>query len=215
IKKAFGFVTRFQLPVVVVVIGFWLLSRQEFGFTFLALIGALTFLSLMAEINVNEQLEEKYHGYSFLRTLPISAMEVVGAKFAAILFLDFILVASALALFSFTGDTPRIWSLGKALILGIGSVGLISSGLFYIGIFRFGYAKFMRTAVFAILSFSVIFTMIVAKNLVSRLNMSPDEIINFIENINWVAVAAATLGFYILLLLLAVKVMDNRMRDAA
>lgn len=93
-----------------------------------------------------EKHEEKNRAYEFLNTLPVTDLEIVGAKYLLLFLLDVAGIVYVYILVRTRGAVATDAAFAGRILVIAGSVSLVLGGLFYWGIFRLGYAK-LKTAI--------------------------------------------------------------------
>lgn len=170
--------------------------------------GILVFMLAFGPVFFNEQYEEKHRAYDFLDILPISAGEIVLAKFGLVLLTVTLTAGYILMIFSLFKVAPNDWVLVRSYILMGGAVSLIFSAISYIGIFGLGYTKFAMIvmSLFVLMGFVPIFIM---KFYRDNMNVLVENIFTFFRSINWMVVAPFVLIVYFALMFIAVKVKSS------
>jgi len=169
--------------------------------------GIMIFMLVFGAMFFNEQYEEKHKAYDFLDTLPVSAGEIVSAKFGLVLVTVTATVGYMLLLFSLTKIAPNDWALVRSYLLLSGVVCLGSAALSYIGIFILTYTKFAVI----VMSFVVLLgfvPVLVMKFYGDNMHVLIENILEFLRNVNWSTVIPFTLIGYFGLMLLAIKIKE-------
>jgi len=169
--------------------------------------GVMIFMLVYGAVFFNEQYEEKHKAYDFLDTLPVSAGEIVSAKFGLVLVTVAATVGYMLLLFSLSSVAPNDWILLRSFLLMSGAVSLIGAALSYIGIFALTYTKFAVI----VMSFVVLLgfvPVLVMKFYGDNMPVLIENILTFLRNVNWAAVIPLTLIGYFGLMLLAIKIKE-------
>jgi hypothetical protein len=169
--------------------------------------GVLVFMLVFGPVFFNEQYEEKHKAYDFLDTLPISASEIVTAKFGLVLATAAATLCCVLLLFSVSKVAPNDWVLVRSYLLMSGVVGLLLAALSYIGIFSLGYTKFAVIVMtfFVLLGFVPILIM---KFYSDNMDVLIQNILAFLRGVNWAAVIPLTLIGYFALMVIAIKIKE-------
>ena len=84
-KQNLQFSLVYLTTALLIVVALKFLTGSAISTAFVLLSGVLAYMLVFGLIFVNEQYEEKHHGYIFLCTLPIHVSEIVFAKFLRIL----------------------------------------------------------------------------------------------------------------------------------
>ncbi len=169
--------------------------------------GVMIFMLVYGALFFNEQYEEKHKAYDFLDTLPVSAGDIVSAKFGLVLAAVTATVGYMLLLFSLTKIAPNDWALVRSYLLLSGVVCLGGAALSYIGIFILSYTKFAVI----VMSFVVLLgfvPVLVMKFYGDNMHVLIENILMFLRNVNWAAVIPLTLIGYFGLMLLAIKIKE-------
>lgn len=169
--------------------------------------GVMIFMLVFGAMFFNEQYEEKHKAYDFLDTLPVSAGEIVSAKFGLVLVTVTATVGYMLLLFSLTKIAPNDWALVRSYLLLSGVVCLGGAALSYIGIFILTYTKFAVI----VMSFVVLLgfvPVLVMKFYGDNMHVLIENILEFLRNVNWSTVIPFTLIGYFGLMLLAIKIKE-------
>lgn len=169
--------------------------------------GVLIFMVVFGPVFFNEQYEEKHHGYDFLDILPVSAAEIVTAKFGLVLATVTAATSYLLLLFSVSKVAPNDWALVRSYLLLSGVVCLLCTALSYVGIFSLGYTKFAVI----VMSFVVILgfvPILIMKFYGDNMNILIENILTFLRNINWEATVPFSLISYFVLMFIAIKIKE-------
>jgi hypothetical protein len=169
--------------------------------------GVLIFMLVVGPVFFNEQYEEKHKGYDFLDSLPVSAREIVWAKFGLVLVTVVAIVGYLLLLFSVSKVAPNDWILVRSYILMSGVACLFFAALSFLGIFSLGYTKFAMIVMsfFALLGFVPILIM---KFYRDNMDVLIENILTFLRHVNWLAVIPLALIGYFGLMFIAIKVKE-------
>jgi hypothetical protein len=169
--------------------------------------GVLILMLVFGPVFFNEQYEEKHKGYDFLDSLPVSAREIVWAKFGLVLVTVVAIVGYLLLLFSISKVAPNDWILVRSYILMSGVACLFFAALSFLGIFSLGYTKFAMIVMsfFALLGFVPILIM---KFYRDNMDVLIENILTFLRHVNWLAVIPLALIGYFGLMFIAIKVKE-------
>ncbi len=182
-----------------------LVTGNEITTAFVIIAGILVFLLVFASTFTNEQYEEKNKGYAFLDTLPVTAREIVEAKFALVLLAVGLCVGLLMILFSLSASALGTIAIAQSYVLFMGVVCLILAGVNYIGIFALGYTKFLIIVGSGWLALGFV-PVIIMKTYQGRMDILKETILNFYNGIDWLVVIPSALVVYFVLMLVAAKV---------
>lgn len=182
-----------------------LITGNEITTVFVIISGTLVFLLVFASTFTNEQYEEKNKGYAFLDTLPVTAREIVEAKFALVLLAVGLCVGLLVILFSLSASAPETIAISRSYVLFMGVVCLILAGVNYIGIFALGYTKFLIFVGSGWVALGFV-PVIIMKTYKGRMDILKETILNFYNGIDWLVVIPSALVVYFVLMLVAAKV---------
>ncbi len=167
---------------------------------YLVLNNILIYFLVLGPVMINEQREEKCHGYQQMAILPLRRREIILAKFLPALLAVIVVVGVNILLATLLVDSSRPFLILRALLLSNGAICLAVTGVFYAGIFRLGYTRFVMT----------LGVLAVAAGLVPSLMMGSTRynprvvipaVINALTNIHPLIIIAIGIGVYTLLLL--------------
>ncbi len=99
---------------------------------------------IVGAVSVNEQAEEKHHGYELLATLPVTAAEIVRSKFTLPVCFGLLYTLLALTLVSQLAPSQTFYTLSQAYILICLHIGLLTVAALYVSIYRFGVSPSFR-----------------------------------------------------------------------
>ena len=182
-----------------------LITGNEITTVFVIIAGILVVLLVFASTFTNEQYEEKNKGYSFLDTLPVTAREIVEAKFALVLLAVGLCVGLLVILFSLSASAPETIAIAQSYVLFMGVLCLILAGVNYIGIFALGYTKFLIFVGSGWLALGFV-PVIIMKTYKGRMDILKETVLNFYAGIDWLVVIPSALVVYFVLMLVAAKV---------
>jgi hypothetical protein len=182
-----------------------LITGNEITTVFVIISGTLVFLLVFASTFTNEQYEEKNKGYAFLDTLPVTAREIVEAKFALVLLAVGLCVGLLVILFSLSASAPETIAISRSYVLFMGVVCLILAGVNYIGIFALGYTKFLIFVGSGWVALGFV-PVIIMKTYKGRMDILKETILNFYNGIDWLVMIPSALVVYFVLMLVAAKV---------
>jgi hypothetical protein len=167
--------------------------------------GILVFLVVFGATFMNEQYEEKHRGYAFLDTLPVTAREIVEAKFTLVFLATGFLVVFILLLYSFSSGAQETLVIARSYALLNAVICLILAGVNYIGVFILGFTKYIVIVMSGLLALGFI-PMFLLMAYRDRMDILVENILTFYAGINWMIVFPAALAAYFVLMLTAAKV---------
>ncbi len=198
---------RFSLVYLTValltVVALRLLTGSSISTVFVLLSGLLSYMLVFGLIYVNEQYEEKHHGYVFLSTLPINVREIVFAKFLRVFCAELLLVGVSITLISLSPGLPEKTVVAYSWILLNGLVALVLGGLVLIGLFSMSYTAFLKISL-VFLVFLQMIPMIIMSS--GKMQAFIKGTIAFLSSINWIVWIPVGLVIYCGLILAAIKV---------
>ncbi|MBT5872592.1 MAG: hypothetical protein HOH43_04160 [Candidatus Latescibacteria bacterium] len=136
---------------------YWFATYDPINTVMTIVTGGYVFALITNLMLFNESQEDKYHGYDFMKSLPISIREIVIAKFTLPLLLTaFLVLFNGIALSFLPGSTESLAS-ARIYVLVVGVLGLLCVGLGYVGAFTVGFTVSIKIAlvVLMILVFSL------------------------------------------------------------
>jgi hypothetical protein len=204
-KKNMNFFVFYFTLIAGLIVVLKLLTGKELSTVFVIISGIVVFVFVFGATFTNEQYEEKNKGYMFLDTLPVTAREIVEAKFALVLLAVGLCVGSLVALISIAGSTPQSTAAARSYVLFTGVVCLILAGVNYIGIFTLGFTKYLLVVGVGWLFLSLV-PMIILRTYQGRMDNLRETILNFFVAIDWLVVIPSALVVYFILMLVAAKV---------
>ena len=204
-KKSINFFVFYFVFVASLIVILRLITGSKLSTSFVIIAGVLVFFLVFASTFTNEQYEEKNKGYTFLDTLPVTAREIVEAKYALVLLAVGFCVGFLVILISLSGSAPETINIARSYVLFMGVVCLIMAGVNYIGIFALGFTKFLVIVGVGWLSLGFV-PMIIMKTYQGRMNVLKESVFNFLNGIEWLTVIPLILVVYFMLMLVAAKV---------
>ena len=181
------------------------ITGSELSPVFVIISGIFVFFLVFGSTFTNEQYEEKNKGYTFLDTLPVTAREIIEAKYALVLLAVGLCVGFLVILISLSGSAPETMAIARSYVLFMGMICLILAGLNYIGIFTLGFTKYLIVVGVGWFTLSLIPT-IILRTYQGRMDALKDSVFDFFTGIDWLVVIPLTLVVYFVLMLLAAKV---------
>ncbi len=170
---------------------------------FVLLCGVLSYFLAFGLIFVNEQYEEKHHGYVFLSTLPISVQEIVFAKFLRVLIAEILLIGMAISLISLSPALHDQLVVARSWVLLNGLIALALGGLALIGLFRTSYTMFLKISMVFLVFLQMIPLILMSSG---KMRAFIDGTTDFLSSINWLIWIPVGLAVYFGLMLAAIKV---------
>lgn len=204
-KKNMNFFVFYFVLITSLIAILRLITGSELSTVFVIISGVLMFFLVFGSTFTNEQYEEKNKGYIFLGTLPVTAREIVEAKYALALLAVGLCVGFLVILISLSGSAPETIALAKSYVLFSGMACLIMAGINYIGIFALGFTKFLIIVGIGWLSVGFV-PAIIMKTYQGRMDALKDSVFNFFAGIDWLVVIPLTLVVYFVQMLVAAKV---------
>lgn len=204
-KKNMNFFVFYFVIIASLIVILRLITGSELSPVFVIISGIFVLFLVFGSTFTNEQYEEKNKGYMFLDTLPVTAREIVEAKYALVLLAVGLCVGFLVILFSLSGSAPETIAIARSYVLFLGVVCLILAGVNYIGIFVLGFTKFLVIVGVGWLSLGFV-PMIIMKTYQGRMNVLKESVLNLLNGIEWLAVIPLILVVYFMLMLVAAKV---------
>ena len=106
-KKNVNFFVFYFVIIVSLIVFLRFITGSTLSLVFVIISGILVFILVFGSTFTNEQYEEKNKGYMFLDTLPVTAREIVEAKFALVLLAVGFCVGFLVILISLSGSAPE------------------------------------------------------------------------------------------------------------
>ncbi len=203
-KNAPVFVLYFVVIVILLTI-LRVFTGSGLSTAFVLVSGILVFLLVFGATFMNEQYEEKHNGYAFLDTLPVTAREIVEAKFVLVLLTSGFLVGFCIILYSLSSGSQDTVVIACSYALLNGVVCLTLTGMNYIGIFTLGFTKYFVLVMSGLLAIGFV-PMFLLMTYRDRMDILVENILAFYAGINWMIVLPTALVAYFLLMLAAAKV---------
>jgi len=202
-KQNLQFSLVYLTTALLIVVALKFLTGSAISTAFVLLSGVLAYMLVFGLIFVNEQYEEKHHGYIFLCTLPIHVREIVFAKFLRILVAEILLVCLAITLISLSPGNPDQLKVACSWILLSGLLALVLGGLVLIGLFSMSYTVFLKISL-VLLVFIQMIPMILLSS--GKFQAFVEGTIEFLSSVNWIVWIPVGLAVYLGLMLAAIKV---------
>jgi hypothetical protein len=207
LKKDIKFVTIYLAAVLAAVLLLLILTGDPLATAFVLLCTVFIYFLVFGEIFINEQYEEKHHGYIFLSTLPVNIKEIVAAKFIRVFLSAFLFVGVIVLLISLSARPLEGIVMARSFILLNGVLALLLAGLAFIGLFGMGYTLFLRVALIFLVFLQMIPFILMSTKKVDAVILGLSE---FLPTINWLIVIPAGVAVYFGLMLAAIKVKSLR-----
>jgi len=206
-KKDSKFAVIYISATLVGVVILKILTRYPLATIFVLLSSVLIYFLVLGEIFINEQYEEKHHGYVFLSTLPLNVKDIVVAKFIRVFLSALLLVGLIVLLISLSpGDREGI-VLARSFVLSNGLIALILAGVTFVGLYGVGYTVFLRIALFGLVLLQMIPFILMSTKKTEAVIVG---ISKFLPTIDWMIGIPAGLAIYFGLMFAAVKVKSLR-----
>ena len=181
----------------------WLLIFMDLNVLIVLIQTTFVFLIIFVITSHSEQVEETNHGYEFLRNMPVSTFQIVGAKFILIFYAAAFLGLSNIILFNLFSHDLNNFKISISAMMLACCAALLFSALVNIGIFTLGMENFLKAFSFLIVALAVVFT-IYMKGVKLDANSIVEMVIRFIENANILFYIILTLTLYLGLMWVAV-----------
>lgn len=207
LKKDIKFVTIYLAAVLAAVLLLLVLTGDPLATAFVLLCTVFIYFLVFGEIFINEQYEEKHHGYIFLSTLPVNIKEIVAAKFIRVFLSAFLFVGVIVLLISLSARPLEGIVMARSFILLNGVLALLLAGLAFIGLFGMGYTLFLRIALIFLVFLQLIPFLLMATKKVDAFIRG---VWDFLPTINWMIAIPAGVAVYFGLMLAAIKVKSLR-----
>ena len=193
IKKDLLLYVLITIPSQLILSLVWLLVFRDLNVAVVLIQTMFVFFAVVVVTSHSEQVEETNNGYRFLRNLPVTTLEIVGAKFILILSTITFLGFCNILLFTLFQSEPKDLKICIAAMIFTCCGALLFSALVNIGIFILGADNFMRVTSALVLVMVVIF-MIYFKGVKLDVNVVAERVMSFINE--------GGLLFYIILTLI-------------
>jgi hypothetical protein len=203
IKKDFSLFVLFSVPMQVLLSLAWLLFFDELNVAVVLVQVLFVFFTATASTSHAEQVEENNHGYRFLQNLPISALEIVSAKFFLILSTLVFLVISNILLFRWLESGRGGLRLPVAFLILAGCAALVLSALVYLGIAVLGGDLFFRVSSALVVVLTLLYVLVFEKSKVDVGRIIEDAVV-FLKNAELTVYVLISLGIFLLLMGVAV-----------
>ena len=131
-------------------------SADTFQPLFVILNSAFFYTLLFGPVMITEMDEEKCHGYSFLGALPVTAREIVWARFSLAFMVVAANAAGNWALIASWSARPEQIALSQSAVAFNTAMCLILCGLVYAGIFALGYTRFVVSVLTVTVAISLV-----------------------------------------------------------
>lgn len=185
---------------------YWIMTAETLNPGMVLMLGGLIYILTMSSVMINEQDEDKNHGYTFLQALPLTVREIVMAKFALPFFIVAFIVGFAFVLFVFFSGTPQWLAVSRVFILMNGAFSLVITALIYIGIYRFGYMRFIRLFLVFVMVLGLVPQILLFRFMPHLKNIDFAQVVEYITHINPFLIIACSLALYGGLMIVAIRV---------
>jgi hypothetical protein len=157
----------------------------------------------------HEQMENKSHGYAFLRILPIEPGLIVKAKFALVFIAVAIYAGGCCAAFALVSTSPDYLIPSCGYIIVHGSICLVAAALLYVGIFRHGFSRFGK---YVLIAWVILLVSPIPVRLfiLKPRGISDAEIMQFMRGPYWILGTAVCLVAYCFLMRLAARKLSEK-----
>jgi ABC-type transport system involved in multi-copper enzyme maturation permease subunit len=199
IKKDFSLFVLFSVPPQVLLSLAWLLLLDELNVAVVLVQVLFVLITATALTSHAEQVEENNQGYRFLQNLPISALEIVAAKFFLIFSTLVFLVISNTLLFGLLARGRGGLRLPVAFLLMAGCVALVLSALVFLGIAVLGGDLFFSVSSALVVVMVVLYVLVFEKSKVDVSRIIEDAV-GFLKSANLTVHALISLGLFLLLM---------------
>lgn len=179
------------------------LTGSAISTAFVILSGLMSYFLVFGLIFVNEQYEEKHHGYIFLCTLPLSVREIVMAKFLRVLFAELLLAGMSVLWISLSPALGEQIVVARSWILFNALLALALGGLAQIGLFSTSYTTFLKISLVFLIFLQIMPLLLMSSG---KAGQFIEGTIDFLSSINWVVLIPVGFAVYFVILLAAVKV---------
>jgi len=203
LKLNLRFSVIYLTTVLMAALALKILTGSVLSTPFVLLCGLLPYFLAFGLIFVNEQYEEKHHGYVFLCTLPISVRKIVFAKFLRVLCAELLLIGLVITLISFSSALPDQLVVARSWVLLNGLLALVLGGLSLIGLFRTSYTTFLKISMVLLVFLQMIPLILMSSG---KMPSFVSRIEEFLTTVNWLIWIPVGLAVYFGLMLAAIKV---------
>jgi hypothetical protein len=210
VKKDFFLYAILSIPLQLILSVAWLLTFKELNILVVIVQVLFVFLIIVVLTSHTEQVEEANHGYEFLKNLPITSLEIVGAKFFLIFATVVFLTLSNILLFILLGAGPGGLKLPVAFLIMTACIALILSALVHLGISTFGGDIFFVATSVLVAAAAILFTLLFEKKRLD-INQIVKEAINYLQHGNMLVWILISLAIFLGLMIVAVWVRKTGM----
>lgn len=205
IKKNAPFFLINLLVLVIALFAYWKTSRTALDVTVVFIQVAWLYGVVLLSVMGDELREANTDGYSFLATLPVTAGEIVAAKYVLVLMIAAVYTICTYFMFAGLEVDPAVLALSRGYLFANGVLCLVLSGIMYLGFFRFGCRRFYKVLMgFVIVIFLSPF--LLEEIAIPRVDVTLATLIALNERIPWTVVVPAGLAVYLGLMILAMRV---------
>lgn len=203
LKQNLQFSVIYMATVLITIAALKFLTGSAISTAFVFVSGIMAYMLVFGLIFVNEQYEEKHHGYVFLCTLPISVREIVFVKFLRVLCAELLLVGMSITLISLSPGLSDQLVVARSWILLNGLLALALGGLALIGLFSTSYTAFLKISMVFLVFLQMIPLLLMSSG---KMKAFIEGTIEFLPTINWLVWIPVGLSVYFGLMLAAIKV---------
>jgi len=188
---------------------YWIFTRHTLDLGMAFPLGMLLFIMITGSVTLCEHYEDRYHGYEFLRGLPIGAARIVATKFILPLVMAIILTGYILLVFSLFDASVMILHISHTIVLVCAMTGLWFSAANYLAISLFGFAHVVRYGGIVIASFllflGTVTQILIRKSIIPHFDILLMRAIDFMAGLNQAVILAFGLALYGMGLLIVVR----------
>lgn len=193
------------IPSQVILSLVWLLTFRELHVVVVLVQILFVFFVVIVITSHSEQVEEINNGYQFLRNLPVTTFEIVGAKFILILSTITFLGFLNILLFAFFQGEPQDLKISISALVLTCCGALLISALVSIGIFFLGGENFIKVGSVGIMVIALTIT-IYMKGIKLDADVAANDVLKFIDKANLLFYIMLTLILYSGLMFLAILI---------
>ena len=190
-----------------------MLSQDGFNDGLVVFVGACLLYIMTGSAGIVEIEEDRYHGYQFMKILPVSGIQIATSKFILPLISGCLCILYTFIFFSYTAPNPDALFLSRVFIILIVAAGILLVGLFYVLLFLYGMTAVLRISVYGVpfmLLAIPIAVRVIFKDKFNRMDV--ESLLSSAANINWWLLVFAVLTGYVILMLAAARINKRFMR---
>lgn len=205
VKKDFPLFAVFSVPLQLLLSLAWLLIFNELNVAVVLIQVMFVFFTVMVLTSHSEQMEENNNGYEFLKNLPVSALEIIAAKFFLIFSTLLFLTFSNILLFSFLGTAQGGLRVPVAFLILVSCAVLVLSALVHLGITVLGGDHFFRATSALVVAMVALYVILFEKKKM-EFNRIIEGVITFLKNADLPIIFLISLAAFLILMIMAVFV---------